>query len=42
MLRRLDALIYGRGDPSILGRYGLGAQRTVAEWAEATGLDLSD
>ncbi len=42
MLRRLEVLFYGRGDPSILGRYKLGTERTVAEWAEATGLDLSD
>jgi hypothetical protein len=42
MLRRLQALIYGNGDPSILGRYALGNERTVEEWAEATGLDLSD
>lgn len=41
MLRRLDVLFYGRGDQSLLGRYVLGTERTVGEWAEAIGLDLS-
>ncbi len=36
----LDELRKKKGDPSILGRYGLGKERTVAEWAEAAGLDL--
>ncbi len=42
MLRRLQALFYNRGDRASLGRYGLGRSRTVADWAEITGLDLSD
>jgi hypothetical protein len=42
MLRRLHVLFYGRGDASILGRYRLGTERTVAEWAQTIGLDLSD
>ncbi len=37
---RLDALIYGRGDPGILGRYGRGGVRTVEEWAALAGVDL--
>jgi hypothetical protein len=40
MIRRIHNLFYGRGDPSALGRYGLGSERTVAEWAEAAGVDL--
>ncbi len=39
MIERLRALFYG-GDPSILGRYRLGTERTVAEWAKLAGLDL--
>jgi len=42
MLRRIEVLFYGRGDPSILGRYRLGTARSVAEWGDAIGLDLSD
>jgi hypothetical protein len=38
--QRLDALIYGRGDAAILGRYGLGTVRTVEEWAAKAGVDL--
>lgn len=41
MIRRLHNLFYGRGDPREMGRYGLGGQRTVAQWAEAAGVDLS-
>jgi hypothetical protein len=37
---RLDALIYGRGDAAILGRYGRGTVRTVEEWASKAGVDL--
>lgn len=40
MMRRLDALIYGIGDPSILGRYGLGTERPIEEWAEKAGVTL--
>ncbi len=42
MLRRLHALFYGSEDPKILGRYGLGSERSVADWAELTGLDLTN
>ncbi len=38
MLRRLQALFYVGGDPSTLGRYGLGRLRTVAAWEAAVGL----
>jgi hypothetical protein len=38
--QRLDALIYGRGDAAILGRYGRGTVRTVGEWAAKAGVDL--
>lgn len=41
MIRRIQALFYGQGDVRELGRYGLGGERSVAEWAEAAGLDLS-
>lgn len=41
MIRRLHALVYGRGDQSELGRYGLGGERSVAQWAHAAGLDLT-
>jgi len=41
MISRLQTLIYGKGDPSTLGRYGPGKARTVAEWGEAAGLDLT-
>lgn len=41
MLKRLDALIYGIGDPSILGPYGPGDVRTIKEWAEKLDIDLS-
>jgi hypothetical protein len=41
MIRRLQVLFYGQGDPQILGRYRLGTERTVAEWADVVGLDLS-
>jgi transposase-like protein len=37
---RLDALIYGRGDAAILGRYGCGTARTVEEWAANARVDL--
>lgn len=40
MLRRLHALFYGKEDPAILGRYTLGTERSVDEWAEAAGLEL--
>lgn len=41
MIQRLQALVYGVGDPGMLGRYGLGKQRSVAEWAQAAGLTLT-
>ncbi len=40
MLRRLQAMFYGKGDPAILGRYGLGTERSLDEWAELAGLKL--
>ncbi len=40
MIRRIHNLFYGRGDPRALGRYGLGSERTVADWAAAAGVDL--
>lgn len=39
MLRRFQALLYGKGDPAILGGYGLGTARSIAEWAEKAGVD---
>jgi len=41
MIRRQQALLYGRGDPRDMGRYGLGKERSLAQWAEAAGLDLT-
>ena len=41
MIRRINALFYGKGDRAQLGRYGLGDRRSVAAWGAATGLDLS-
>lgn len=40
MIRRLHALFYGKEDPAILGRYQLGTERTVDEWARLAGLKL--
>lgn len=40
MIRRIHTLFYGRGDPSILGRFGLGKARTVSEWAKLAGVSL--
>jgi len=40
MIRRIHTLFYGQGEPRELGRYGPGTERTVAQWAEAAGLDL--
>ena len=41
MIRRLQALLYGQGDVASLGRYRLGSERGLAEWAALAGLDLS-
>jgi hypothetical protein len=41
MIRRLQTLVYGRGDPRELGRYGPGRERSVAEWAAAARLELT-
>ncbi len=41
MIRRLHTLFYGRGDPRALGRHGPGSARTLADWAQAAGVDLS-
>jgi hypothetical protein len=40
MLSRIGNLFHGRGDARELGRYGLGSTRTVAQWADAAGVDL--
>jgi hypothetical protein len=40
MIRRLHALFYGKEDPAILGRYTLGTERSLDEWAELAGLKL--
>ena len=40
MIRRIHALFYNQEDPKILGRYGLGPDRTVDQWAELAGLKL--
>jgi hypothetical protein len=37
---RLDALLYDRGDPAILGRHGRGTARTVGDWAARARVDL--
>jgi hypothetical protein len=41
MIRRLHALVYGRGDARQLGRYGPGSVRSIADWARFAGLDLT-
>ena len=41
MVSRLQTLVYGKGDLGNLGRYGPGNQRSIAEWGEAAGLDLT-
>jgi len=41
MIRRLQALVYGKGDVRTLGRYGPGSERSIAEWGAAAGLDLT-
>lgn len=41
MLERIHALIYGKGDLAILGRYGRGTARTVEEWAQKAGVNLN-
>lgn len=41
MVSRLQTLVYGQGDPRCLGRYGLGNERSVDEWAKAAGLNLT-
>ncbi|MEM9302143.1 MAG: GlcNAc-transferase family protein [Pseudomonadota bacterium] len=40
MIRRLHALLFGRGDASILGRFQLGQERSIDEWADLAGLRL--
>jgi hypothetical protein len=40
MIRRLHALFFGKEDPRILGRYTLGTERSVDEWAKEAGLKL--
>lgn len=41
MVSRLQTLVYGQGDLRSLGRYGLGNERSVDEWAEVAGLNLT-
>lgn len=41
MIRRLQTLIYGKGDKADLGRYSVGQEHSVAEWADEAGLDLT-
>lgn len=40
MIRRLHALFFGKEDPRILGRYTIGTERSVEEWAQEAGLKL--
>jgi len=41
MIRRIHVLFFGRGDPQSLGRYTLGKERGVEEWAHKAGLKLA-
>jgi len=41
MISRLQTLVYGKGDLRSLGRYGPGKERSIAEWGQSAGLDLS-
>jgi Glycosyltransferase (GlcNAc) len=41
MIRRLQTLVYGKGDLRSLGRYGPGTERSIAEWGQSAGLDLT-
>ena len=41
MIRRIHVLFFGRGDPKSLGRYTLGSERSVEEWARQAGLKLA-
>ncbi|MFK7829423.1 MAG: GlcNAc-transferase family protein [Congregibacter sp.] len=41
MIRRLHTLMFGKGDPASLGRYQLGKERTVEDWAREAGLKLA-
>jgi hypothetical protein len=41
MISRLQTLVYGKGDLGSLGRYGPGKERSIAEWGQGAGLDLS-
>lgn len=40
MIQRLHALLFGKADPGILGRYTLGSERSIDEWAKEAGLKL--
>lgn len=40
MIQRLYALLFGRGDPKMLGRYTLGTERSLEDWANEAGLKL--
>jgi hypothetical protein len=41
MIRRIHALFYGKEDPRVLGRYTLGSERSIEEWARLAGLNLN-
>jgi len=40
MIKRLHAMFYGKEDPAILGRYRLGTERSLEDWARLAGLKL--
>lgn len=40
MIKRLHAMFYGKEDLNILGRYSLGTERSVEDWARLAGLKL--
>ena len=40
MIKRLHAMFYGKESLKILGRYSLGAERSVEDWARLAGLKL--
>jgi hypothetical protein len=41
MVQRMQTLVFGTGDMKTLGRYGPGKERSVREWGELAGLDLT-
>ena len=40
MIQRLEAIYAPWGDPTLLGPYGVGLDRSVSEWAELADVDL--